>query len=256
MTRSMYTWMRGITLVEMLVVIAVIAALSALLIPSVIGARREALVAECMGQLRQIGSAIQMYESNLERLPNWLSDLYPGYLENVQIFRCPADISGQVGGVLGGSRPVAAGEQYEETDDPQIGIEIPEVSYLYQFNPLACSWWPTTDPDAAEIGYPRGNYPDDGGNQDRVVSWYEVRQYVDKRGLQRLGDSGGDIDEAGDFDAGSAYGIDVPLASCFWHIGNFAREMEVGNRVLNLRSDYSSVYRSPGGIHGWRSMIK
>ena len=79
----------GITLVEMLVVVAVIAMLSGLLIPSIIGARREAKIVECMSQLRQIGASIQMYNSNLERLPAWLSDLYPRYVDDLNLLRCP-----------------------------------------------------------------------------------------------------------------------------------------------------------------------
>src|SRR5271155_4948443 len=53
----------GFTLIELLVVIAIIAVLIALLLPAVQAAREAARRAQCVNNLKQIGLAIQNYES-------------------------------------------------------------------------------------------------------------------------------------------------------------------------------------------------
>lgn len=97
---------RGFTLTEMLVVIAIIAALTALIVPtsrSMVGKSREAA---CLGNLRNIGVGLQLYlQDHNQKLPvlavgrSSKNDAEPvletvllGYLEgNEEVFRCPAD---------------------------------------------------------------------------------------------------------------------------------------------------------------------
>lgn len=59
------------TLIELLVVIAIVAVLAALLMPALKGAKEKAKAVQCMGQLRQIGTAVTLYaDENNGHTPN------------------------------------------------------------------------------------------------------------------------------------------------------------------------------------------
>lgn len=60
---------QAFTLVELLVVIAIIACLAALLFPALSGARERVNSIKCAGNLRQIGTAFQMYVNDRRYLP-------------------------------------------------------------------------------------------------------------------------------------------------------------------------------------------
>src|SRR5438552_9460437 len=109
----------GFTLIELLVVIAIIAILAAILFPVFAQAREKARQTSCLSNLRQIGTAVQMYiqdyderlpgtswvtgrcgfyghwvpGGNIANSPNWrLEDgaIMP-YVKNTKIFACPSD---------------------------------------------------------------------------------------------------------------------------------------------------------------------
>src|SRR5262249_19874145 len=95
---------RAFTLVELLVVIAVIAILAALLLPALARAKEKGKQTYCMNSTRQQALAIFLYAGeNSEILPpvpfpdssrnetNW-PDLLNPYLKSLQVHFCPSDL--------------------------------------------------------------------------------------------------------------------------------------------------------------------
>lgn len=93
------------TLMELLVVIAITALLAALLLPALGRAKEAARATVCLGNLHQIGLALQLYtQENSNRMPvmydaspdsaatNSINQVLLAQLGNPNVLRCPSDL--------------------------------------------------------------------------------------------------------------------------------------------------------------------
>jgi prepilin-type N-terminal cleavage/methylation domain-containing protein len=80
------------TLVELLVVVAVMGLLAALLLPAVFAAREAARAAQCQSQLHQVGLEIFRAEDRFGRLPP--IGLAGGFRGQPYLLSCPNQLSG------------------------------------------------------------------------------------------------------------------------------------------------------------------
>lgn len=60
---------RGFTLLEMMVVVAIIAILAAILIPNFTRARAQAMTSACMGNIKMIATALELYYTDNQAYP-------------------------------------------------------------------------------------------------------------------------------------------------------------------------------------------
>ena len=107
----MRTTKGGFTLIELLVVIAIISILASMLLPALGKAKEKGVAIYCVGNLHQIGLAMQMYgDDSNDRLPlssatinlpktgYWTNLSMPGWMyslqdyigKNTNVYRCPA----------------------------------------------------------------------------------------------------------------------------------------------------------------------
>jgi prepilin-type N-terminal cleavage/methylation domain-containing protein len=84
---------RGFTLVELLVVIAVLALLAAFLLPIYSSARERGRQTVCLANLRQIGQALSMYRQDYGSYPGFwagVPEALAPYVKNQRLLFCPS----------------------------------------------------------------------------------------------------------------------------------------------------------------------
>lgn len=141
---------RGFTLVEMLVVIAIIVVLMAILFPVFSRVRAHARKTKCISNLHQITLALRSYKNDYGgryppppvfvngRYYGGLSALYPDYIDNLDVLICPDDPD--IRGAMAQARQVVYSSYNGRAIAPRSGnwafapdqaSGLPEVYYNY-----------------------------------------------------------------------------------------------------------------------------
>lgn len=137
---------RGFSLIELMVVIAVIAILAAILLPVFANVKRKAMMTSCSSNLRQIGMAYKSYLSDFKRGPNW-----SGVVNGPWNISADWKASGAVnfrtglGAVLGSLRRNYSGDDHE--------IYFCPADVYYGESGATLQWGSAAAVDGGEPGY-------------------------------------------------------------------------------------------------------
>ena len=99
---------RGFTLIELMIVIAIIAVLTSILVPNFVRARSQGRVTACKTNLKNLAAATETYATdNAGRYPQSLNRLPPHFIQTIPT--CPSSGNNQcyIGGFTSASVPDA-----------------------------------------------------------------------------------------------------------------------------------------------------
>jgi prepilin-type N-terminal cleavage/methylation domain-containing protein len=163
---------RGFTLIEILTVLAILGVLMAVVLPHTVNVRSYARQTPCMNNLHQIGLAFSMYMSDYGHRPVDVSDLAVAGYATPEILICPADPTGNQGGLACGD------------DRPECRNSSPPypTSYIYLSGRRTgdLDFWSRLEALGSRGSYlacqchgrRRGEWGGVGGS-DRHIPWYE-----------------------------------------------------------------------------------
>lgn len=136
----------GITLIEILTVMAIVALLIALLIPLISSSVRRSRATQCISNMRQLVAALLAYRQDYGQFPPFAQYAFP-YTKSREVFICPHDYAREEEGVnwfYGGNRYARQNRislSYFYFADPATGREL-LVRTLSEVDPnhgiLAC----------------------------------------------------------------------------------------------------------------------
>lgn len=119
----------GFTLVEMLTVVAIVAALATLLVSAASGARTRSNQVLCRNNLRQTALATEIYQDDTGRRPRGFTRLAskPSILPNPRVLICPADPSLKSPTTSAGRTNLYWGNRVNAAQEPVVGrVGTPE----------------------------------------------------------------------------------------------------------------------------------
>ncbi|MFQ3609975.1 MAG: prepilin-type N-terminal cleavage/methylation domain-containing protein [Fimbriimonadales bacterium] len=93
----------GLSLVELLVVVAIIALLVALLLPVLHQARKRSYTSTCISNLRQLVAAATMYRNDYGEYPLYMEEM-TGYVKDSRLWICPAEPTPEYPDKVAGNR--------------------------------------------------------------------------------------------------------------------------------------------------------
>lgn len=239
----------GFTLIEMLVVVAIISVLAAILLPTLSNVRQRAKFTSCLNNHRQIGLGLQQYINTDKKglMPPWITLLLSTpspktpFIDNPGVFICPNDPSeGREGGRPNDLRDKSSGvpiSQFPNADRDNIDGGTNEddgginCSYLFEFNSEECDWFPSEPQDMDDVENSVWNPIKEGPTlAQQYVTWYEAKM-VHVKGSKRL-----DPPEP-------AYHGYVPVTRCFWHVE--WPDLDHQDQILNLNYGWAVVVNQP-----------
>ncbi len=222
---------KGFTIIELLIVISIISILASMMMPALSSALERGRQASCRSNLRQFGILIQMFEDDTDRMPPYISALYPDYELPRALYLCPSD---GYNGELGGKPYWGDDNNFPETNElpHDYDEDSPNPEHVLR-NQAGDGAWEMEVYGVRSDGYtvPSGAYriysPGPGGeNATEAEPWrlrnpaIEASSYMYEFSVAWVPEEWGEGDKSWhDYKKGQVreVGTHVPVLRCWWH---------------------------------------